>query len=82
MWEKFKENIAALIAVAVFAWIAGNVQGTSTNAQIASDVAEIKKAVGELKASGKVHDSFDKCTELRLFAIESGVKPPACPKGE
>lgn len=81
--ERIKENLATFIVLAIFGPAVGWFLGTSQTAQIASDVAEIKKSVAELKASGKSHDTFDNCTDKRLALIEAGVKRPAdCAKGE
>ena len=87
MWEKFKEsiasNIATVVAVGVFAWIAGNVQGTNQTAQIARDISDIKGAVTEIKVREKNHDDFMNCAKTRLALIEAGVKKPAdCGRGD
>lgn len=79
MWEKLKDNLASLIAVAVFAWIAGNVQGTTPVSEMANDIKGIKAALNELKASESNHDRFVNCTAIRLELLEKGVKsPPDC----
>jgi hypothetical protein len=83
MWEKIKDNIAALIAVGVFAWIAGNVQGTNQTSQIARDVSEIKTGIVDLKAGEKLHDDFQNCAKIKFALIERGQKPSPdeCEKG-
>ena len=55
MMEKIKDSLAALIAVAVFAWIAGNVQGTSQLAELSHKMDQMieKQAAWERTANGR-----------------------------
>lgn len=83
MWEKFKDNIAALVAVAVFAWIAGNVQGTSTTNQIEVKLDKAIALIDDIRKREERHDTFMNCAKTRLALIEAGVKKPAeCGQGE
>lgn len=53
MIEDLKKNLTGLIAVAVFAWIAGNVQGTSQNA---NNSRQIEEALRRIEAIEKTQD--------------------------
>lgn len=80
--ERIKENLATFIALAIFGPAVGWFLGTSQMAQIANDVAAIKRTVDELKVKNDMRTTFDECTKMRLFAIENGVKRlPECVKG-
>jgi hypothetical protein len=66
MWEKIKENIAALIAVGVFAWIAGNIQGTSQAALNSRDLTAMKIEIERINVRGEQRRVFMNGASQRL----------------
>ena len=81
-WGKIKESLVLIGLTGVFGVVTGWLFGTSTNAQMASDIAVIRTGVDEIKAGNKTRDKFDRCAELRIDRLEHGIKQPAeCTEG-
>ena len=81
-WGKIKESLVLIGLTGVFGVVTGWLFGTSTNAQMASDIAVIRTGVDEIKTTNKARDKFDRCSELRIDRLEHGIKQPAeCPEG-
>lgn len=67
------------VLATMFAGAAGYLFGTSQLTTVAADVTDIKRSIAELNKSTVEHDRFDKCANLRLYAMENGIKhPPEC----
>lgn len=78
-WEKVKAGLVEKAIMILLSTAVGILLANGWNGTIATDVAEIKRAVTEIKTSEKRHDDFMNCTKLRIYAIENGIKrPPVC----
>lgn len=73
-WASVKAGLVEKVIIALLSSAVGILLANGWNGTIATDIAQIKADVGDIKASNRGRDTFDRCSELRLDRLEHGVK--------
>lgn len=76
-WATVKNGLVEKAIMMLLATAVGILLANGWNGTIATDIAQIKADVGEIKAGNKSRDNFDRCSDLRIDRLEHAVKEPS-----